>query len=100
MKADQSYRKLMEEAQAALKREQWRRARDLATQATKFRNTAEAKELILETRYQENMARGKEALDQGDYNGALGYLKLAKGFKDTEEIQELIKKAEAKLKGN
>ncbi len=99
MRADQSYRKLMEEAQAALKREQWVRARELANQALKIRSIAEAKALVLETRYQENMARGKEALDQGDYNGALGYFKLAKGFKDTEEIQNLIKQAEKKLKG-
>lgn len=99
MRADETYRKLMEEALAALKKDQWPQARDRANQALKIRSTAEAKALVLETRYQENMARGKEALDQGDYNGALSYLKLARGFKDTEEIQNLIKQAEAKLKG-
>jgi len=99
MKADQTYQKFMEDARAALKREQWIAARALGNKAQKIRATPEAKVLILETRYQENMARGREALDQGDYNGALGYFKLARGFKDTQEIQDLIKKAEAKLKG-
>ena len=99
MRADEAYRKLMTEAQAALKREQWVKAREFANQAMKIRTSAEAKAVVLETRYQENKARGSEALEQGDYNGALGYFKLAKGFKDTQEIKDLIQQAEKKLKG-
>jgi len=99
MTADRSYEKLMEDGRAALKREQWGKARDHFEQAQKIRNTGEVKDAIAETRYQENMAQGREAVDRGDYKGALGYFKVAKGFKDTEEIQELIKQAEEKLKG-
>ena len=42
---------------------------------------------------------GKAAFDRKDYSGALGYLNLAKGFMDTEEVKALISETQQKLKG-
>lgn len=98
MAADRQYEKLMAEGNEFLKRAQWVRARDLYSEAQKIRNTAEIQEAIVNTRYGENFARGMEAWEQKDYDGALGYFNLAKSFKSTKEVIDWITKVEAAKK--
>lgn len=52
---------------------------------------------ISEARYIENLAKAKTAIDQEDFNGAMGYLALAKKQKDTAEVNDLIKTVKEKL---
>ncbi len=98
MAADRQYNGLMGEGNAFLKRAQWVRARDKFGDAQKIRNTAEVQEAIVNTRYGENLARGIEAWEQQDYDGAAGYFNLAKSFKGTAEVVKWISKVEAAKK--
>lgn len=98
MAADRQYERLLGEGNAFLKRDQWVRARDKFGDAQKIRNTAEVKEAIVNTRYGENLARGIEAWEQQDYDGAAGYFNLAKSFKSTAEVMQWISKVEAAKK--
>ncbi len=98
MSADRQYEKLMGDGRASLKRRQWVRARDVFIEARKIRNTAEVKEAIVDTRYGENFVRGAEAWEQNDYDGALGYFNLAKSFKSTKEVLDMIEKVKVARK--
>jgi len=98
MAARREYQRLKTEGDAAAKRRQWVAARRFYEQAKKIRSIPEIDAAITETRYQENLDRGREALDQADYKGALGYFNLAKGFKNTEEVRGLIAEAQKKEK--
>ena len=45
-------------------------------------------------RYDQQVALGKDALENEDYNGAVAYFRQAKRFLNTPEINKLIEKAE------
>jgi len=98
MAADRQYEKLMAEGNDLLKREQWLKARNLYSEARRIRNTPEVQEAIVNTRYGENFALGKEAWEQKDYAAARGYFIVAKSFKSTKEVIAWIDKVEAAKK--
>ena len=94
---DIAYNKWMKDGQAYVGKRLWTKARACFQKAKDLHNTQEVQAALLDTRYQENLAMGRKAMAQ-DPRGALSYFKLARGFKDTEEVRELIKQAEQKVK--
>lgn len=59
--------------------------------------TQEVQQKLQLVRYEEHLALGKGALEQRDYNSAIAYFRLARGFLPTPEIDKLIEQAQ-KLK--
>jgi hypothetical protein len=64
----------------------------------KIEATPEVKELITECQYRRNLAQGKLLLNEKKPTEALGFLKIAQRFRDTVEVQALIKVAEDIIK--
>ncbi len=76
-------------------RTEYRAAGDVATDAQRDRQWRDAVEQRMEhSHYLENIERGRQAMDRGDYNGALFSLKLALQYEDTPELRALITEAE------
>ncbi len=91
------FESLLAEAAAARKARDWSKALEQLNKAKAIRDGEEVAEAIAETRYQMNRLLGQEALGRGDANGALGYFRLARQFKDTEEIDKLIAQAQEQI---
>ena len=101
IKTTRDYDKAIDEGKQCLKDRQWSKARQHFEDARKIKNEAqEAKDLISQAHYGENLERGRSEFDQGHWESALGYFKIAQGKYDCEEIRKLIAAAEDKVKAN
>lgn len=82
---------------AALAKKQWSKALKAFQEARFIRQTPEVEGRIGKLWYEQNLDYGKRAMDNKDYNGALGYFKLALRHLDTPQINALIEEAQKKL---
>ena len=94
MRTRKQYEEYLAGGDAALKREDYSQAMDQYRKALSVLDTADVRKRMNEVVYQENFSKGKREMDLRNYKGALGYLKIAKRYKETKEVEELIKKVE------
>ncbi len=72
----------------------WKAARDYYEQARAILPTPRVAQLIELTKYNENLEKGRQAMQAGDLAAALGYFRIAQKSRDTVEVQELITELE------
>lgn len=92
MAQQQQYEKWMAAGKAAVATKKWKEAQDAYERAKEIRNTPEANRGIAMAKYGSYLQRGKRAMQQEDYDGALGYFELARGHMETEEVKQLIQR--------
>ena len=100
IKTTRGYDKAIDAGKLCLQAGQWHKARDRFEEARKIKDSPEAKDLINKAHYGENKERGQSEFDQGHWESALGYFKIAQGKYDCEEIQKLIAATQGKITVN
>jgi len=96
MDQDQRYKGFLAAGDEALKRKDFKSAVKHYQQAKAVYDNEEIAKRISLTRYSENIEIGKKEMSQQRYASALGYFTVAQGYRDTKEVQELIRQAQKK----
>ncbi len=81
----------------ALAKGMWSKALKYFRKAKEIRPGGEADQRINAARYAEYLAKGKAAMAAGDLRAARAHFKIAKGHRDTKEVDDLIEEVNKKL---
>ena len=97
---EKTYYELFAAAEKSRKDKNWKMFMVQIEQMRKnpAKKAGEVENLFRQGRYEEHIDKGRAAMAEGNYRGALAYFNLAKGFRPTPEIEKLIKEAEKKVK--
>ncbi|HAU36359.1 MAG TPA: hypothetical protein DCX07_01410 [Phycisphaerales bacterium] len=98
MDQDQRYSAFLAEGDALRKKKDFAGALKAYREAGKIYDNQEIKDRKDLSRYEEYLTLGKQEMEQGDFRTALGHLKVAQGYRDTDEIKQLIREAEQKAR--
>ncbi len=94
---ERKYKSYLSQAKTALENREFANAKELVKQARDINDTKETQALSDEIHYEENLQKGREAMNANDYKGAIAYFNIAKRYKDTDEVKSLIAQARQQL---
>jgi len=90
IQSEKKYAELVIEIKASMKAETTKRTLELIVRARQISDTQELTDFENQANYNDKLAAGKKALNEGNRDTARWYFKLAQRYMDTKEIQGLI----------